>query len=372
MQATRAIIHLKNLRRNIGAIKQHTTIKGHHPEICMAVKADAYGHGAVEIAKAALSAGVGYFGVATVQEGIELREAGIDTPILLFSLPLPEELEALCLHSIATVAADIDLVKLIEKESEKHRVTGYIHLKVDTGMGRIGCFPGDALEIVKYIDNSRYLSLGGICTHFSDADSENRDFRKKQLSIFNNLLGAIGEKGFFTGIIHAANSGAIIDFPESYFDMIRPGITAYGYYPSNTQKERLSLKPVMSLESRIVFKKRVKRGTPISYGRTYRPDRDTVIATLPAGYGDGYSRLLSNKAGVLIRGKQYPVAGRICMDQLMIDLGPNGNRIKLYEKAILFGSEKGAQDAGDLAKIIGTIPYEITCNINKRVPRLYC
>jgi alanine racemase len=201
-------------------------------------------------------------------------------------------------------------------------------------------------------------------------DPEYLSFTNDQVDVLSGIVEELKRGGIDPGLIHAANSGGIIGHPRSHFDLVRPGIMLYGYYPSREQARELDLRPVMGLETRIVFLKRVPAGTGISYGLTYRTSRETTIATIPCGYGDGYSRLLSGKSKVLVNGKLYPVAGRVCMDQTMVDLGPD-SRAELFDRVVLFGPDPGAPTAEDLAEIIGTIPYEITCNINKRVPRVY-
>ena len=367
MRATQATIYLDHLKHNINAIRK---ILDPLMNICMAVKADAYGHGAIEISKAALHSGVDCFGVATIKEGIALREAGITCPVILFSLPLPEEIPSLFYYQIMPVVASRDIVNLLNQEGKQDNFILEVHLKIDTGMGRIGCLPDEALNIARLIDESEYLTLNGICTHFAGSDMRDNQFAREQAQIFEKIILDMKAAGINTGIIHAANSGAVIDMPGVAFDMVRPGILMYGYYPSGEQDRSIDVKPVMELKTKITFIKKVPPDTPISYGMTYRTKETTHIATIPVGYGDGYSRLLSNQGKVFIRGKQYPIAGRVCMDQSMIDLGPSTD-VELYDEVILFGPGAGVPDAEDIANLMGTIPYEVTCLITKRVPRVY-
>ena len=367
MRATRAIIHLDNLKNNIRIIKNHLPpgIK-----ICLAIKADAYGHGAKEVAKVALDERIDSLGVATADEGRELRQAGINIPIILLSLPIPEEIPGIIKDHLVPVVASIKLIHLLSKEGKKQEKPVTVHLKIDTGMGRIGCTPSESVKLAEEIIQSPFLKLGGVCTHFPCADKKAGQSTDSQITLFRRSIENILKKGINPGIKHTANSGAIIALPESYFDMVRPGIIAYGYYPSKEQERILPLKPVMELRTKIVFLKKVPEGSTISYGMTYRTKQETWIATIPIGYGDGYSRLLSGKAEVLIKGKRYPLVGTICMDQCMIDLGPQTD-IKLFDEVSLFGPDKTGPDAEVIADIIGSIPYEVTCLVSKRVPRVY-
>lgn len=370
MYATRAVIHLENLRHNIGLVRKHI---GPRPRICMAVKADAYGHGARRVAESALAAGVEYLAVATVEEGVALRRAGIDAPLLLLSIALREEVGDLIHYNLAPLAGDEGYIAAVAEEADRQGRRAEIHLMVDTGMGRIGSKPEDAVELARRIARSRALRLAGIGTHFPASDMAGdyfEEFTRAQTEMLRGVVAEIRGLGIDPGLVHAANSAAVVSHPHSHFDLVRPGIMLYGYYPSDEQARPLDLRPVMALESRIVFLKRVAAGTGISYGLTYRTSQETTIATIPCGYGDGYSRLLSGKAQALVGGELRPLAGRICMDQTMIDLGPHASA-RLDDRVVLFGPQEGAPSAEELAKLIGTIPYEITCNINKRVPRVY-
>ncbi len=391
MRATRAIIHLDNLKGNIRAIRERV---GKERKICLAVKADGYGHGAFEIAQAACDEGVEYLAVATAEEGAELVQRGIRAAVLLLSVPIAEEIPLLVENGLVSIVSDVRFLDALSGEARKQGKNVVVHLKIDTGMGRLGIKPEEAVFVASKIRESGSVSLGGVCTHLSASDmkdcaaagferrtgndrldkdyymSRGCTFTRGQLGIFTNILSAMREAGMNPGIVHAANSGAIVAWPELYFDMVRPGILAYGYYPSAEQERALRVRPVMELTTKIVFMKRVKAGTPISYGMTYVCPRDTVIATIPVGYGDGYSRLLSNRASVGIRNERYPVAGRVCMDHTMVDLGPDPD-IELFEDVTLFGPGDGNPDAEEIASMMGTIPYEVTCLVTKRVPRVY-
>lgn len=367
MYPIQAVIHLSNFRDNLRSIKRHLAP---HVKICAAIKADAYGHGSSEIARAAVDEQVDYLAVARTDEGVSLRESGIDTPILVLGLPIPDDIPLLIAHRLATLVADKTVIEMIETEAKKRGEKPELHIKVDTGMGRIGCTPEEAEPLARMIAQSNRLNLGGVCTHFPVADENDLSYTITQIERFQRAVDAMKEKGIDPGIVHAANSGAVLHCPESHFDMVRPGILLYGYYPSREQKRILSVAPVMELETNVTFLKKVPPDTPISYGLTYRTTKETVIATLPVGYGDGYSRLLSNKGEVLINGKRYPIAGRVCMDQTMVDIGLDSG-IKLFDRAVLFGPDPRGPSAEELADAIGTISYEVITGINKRVPRIY-
>jgi len=378
MRATRAVIHLDNFRWNIRLIQSHLAAGlspgTRRPRICVAVKADAYGHGIDEIARTAVDEGVEYLAVATVDEAVAVRDTGLSVPLLLYSLPCPEEIEEIVRRDITPLVADQGLCSLLSAEGKRQNKRVVVHVKVDTGMGRIGCRPEDAPELAGFIAEDPWLSLEGVSTHFPVADSADRSFTEFQVDSFSRVIAAIRENGVDPGIVHAANSGGLLDYPSAWFDMVRPGILTYGYYPSREQRRPLAVKPVMELESRLVFLKSVPAQTPISYGLTFRTERETRIGTVPVGYGDGYNRLLSNKADVLVEeesgARRVRIAGRVCMDQFMVDLGPRSST-QLYDRVVLFGPDPAGPDAEELADILQTIPYEVTCNISKRVPRIF-
>jgi alanine racemase len=366
MRATRAVIHLSNLRHNIRLIRSHVTrlAPERAPMLCVAVKADAYGHGIAEIGRTAVEEGVDYLAVATVDEAVALREADVAAPVLIYSLPIPEELTAIVEYRLTPLVGDRALVRMLAEEAKRQGRRIPVHVKIDTGMGRIGCTPEEAPELAEAVDQSAWLHLEGISTHFPVSDIADRAFTLEQVRIFQAAAEATRRRGIDPGILSAANSGAALTSPESYFDMVRPGILVYGYYPSHEQERSLAVRPVMELQSQLVFVKKVPAGTGISYGLTHR------TGTVPIGYGDGYSRLLSNRARMLVNGKSVPLVGRVCMDQCMVDLGPEPAG-KLYDRVVLFGPDPTGPDAEELAGLIETITYEVTCAVSKRVPRLY-
>lgn len=370
-RATRAVIYLKNIDHNLNCIKELT---GGDKKICVAVKADAYGHGAVEVARRALDWGVDFLAVATVPEALILREAGISEPIILFSIALDDEIHQIVKHDLTPFVADSEYAQKIQIEALIQNKVVNVHIKIETGMGRIGVEPKDAASLAKLIEANEKTNLEGVCTHFPVSDSpelKDIEFTNNQIDLFRETVETIKAVGINPGICHAANSGAIIAHPDAHFDMVRPGICLYGYYPDQRMDRAIAdFKPVMEFVSKVAFLKKVQKGTSISYGRTWTAPGETWIASVPAGYADGYNRLLSSKSEVLIRGKKYPVVGRVCMDQFMVDLGQD-TEIQLHDDIILFGPDEGSLDAADIGEIIGTIPYEVTCNINKRVPRDY-
>ena len=367
MRCTKAIIHLENLRHNIRLLKE---ILNPSVSICMAVKADAYGHGAVRVSKVAVEEGIEALGIATVQEGEELRSAGINNPILLLSPTVPTKIPGIVSRGIVPLLSGEHFALLLAEEAERQNSAAEVHLNIDTGMGRIGCRPDQSEGLAELIDSNPWLKLRGVCTHFPAADGRDCGFTLQQVSVLQDCVKRIREKGIDPGVVHAANSGAILGCRESHLDMVRPGIMLYGYYPSKDQDRILDLQPVMEFTTKIVFLKNVARATGLSYGLTYETTDDTLIATLPVGYADGYSRLLSNSAEVVIGGNRYPVVGRVCMDQTLVDLG-RGSRANLYDDATLFGPGSQVPSAERIADIMHTIPYEVTCLVGKRVPRVF-
>ena len=365
MRATRALIHLDRFRWNVQAVRERV---GPRCRVCVPVKADAYGHGAVRIAETALAAGASHLAVAAVSEGAELRDAGIGAPILLLSQALPGETPDILHYRLSPLVSDREYAEQLARAASAAGKCCPVHLKIDTGMGRLGCTPEEAPGLAAFIAAEKSLEYAGTATHLAAADSTlpgDRAFTGEQLTRFRGAVEQIRAAGIDPGIVHAANSGGVLLHADSWLDMVRPGILLYGYNLTGTE---FPVKPVMELVSAIVFIKKVKQGEKLSYGRTWTSLRDTTIATIPAGYGDGLPRLLSGNWQVLIRGQSYPLAGRICMDQCLVDLGPE-TELPRWEAVTVFGG--AAPSAAEAAARLHTIPYEITCNINKRVPRVY-
>jgi alanine racemase len=368
MRATRALIHLENLKNNIQALKVRL---GEGPRICLPVKADAYGHGAAELSRFALLCGVSHLAVSTAAEGAELRAAGIEAPVLLLVPPQDEELDDCVTGGLSLLVSDLSQAKKFEGAAARRGKRLAVHLKIDTGMGRIGCVPEEAASLARSVSLFPHLELAGTATHLAVADSalpEHRAYTREQLALFRDAVASIRDAGIDPGLVHAANSGAVVFHEDSYFDMVRPGLLLYGYMPEASPPFNPSIKPVMELRTRVAFIKTIKKGQSVSYGRTWTAPRDTVLATLPLGYADGLARSLSGNHEVYIQGRPYPLVGRICMDQCMVDLGPRA-AFELWEDVAVFGGE--APDAAQIAEKLGTVPYEVTCLVNKRVPRVY-
>lgn len=371
MSVTYAKIDVINFIHNLEEIKSYTERK-----LCMAAKADCYGHGAEYLVALAQKKGLlDAVGVADVSEGISLRKAGIKLPILIFRGCNREDLHDVVAYDIEPFVSNLEYIKEVEREAIKADKKVKVHLKVDSGMSRAGCHYEDALGLAFMINGSKNLILEGVCTHFAVSDSfSDVDVAdtKRQIANFKKAVDEIKAAGINVNTVHCAASGAIISYPETWYDMVRPGIIAYGYAPSRECEGKLDLRPVMSFVSHVLQVKQIKKGDKVSYGFTWQAQEDTTIAIVGAGYADGYNRLLSNKGKVCINGRSYPIAGRICMDQFMIDLGTNPYGVKYGDEAILWGSGENALGADDAADICGTISYELLCNVNKRVPRIYC
>ena len=380
-RCSKAIIYTENLKNNIVEIKKCLSPQ---TKLCIAVKADSYGHNAILTSKLAEEAGVEFLAVATVDEGIELRNAGIKCNILLLSICIPEEYESLFKYEITPLIFDLENIKNLSAAADKYfnnNTKFKVQLAVDTGMGRIGCYPDEAGEQAQVINNSNHLILSGMCTHFAVSDSldkENIEFTNKQYENFEKAIENVKNKGIDPGICSCSNSAAIMNNKNMHINMVRAGIITYGYYPDDITKEYLKsvnkdieLKPVLSLETKVVAIRHFKKGQSISYGRTYVCENDTDIAILPIGYADGLLRRFSPGLCVTINGKNYPVRGRICMDQCMVEIGKNHN-VKLWDKVLIFGpKESGALNtADDLAKIGNTISYEVLTSISKRIERV--
>jgi alanine racemase len=335
------------------------------------VKADGYGHGMVRMAEVALAHGVRHFGVARVHEGLELRAAGITAPTLVFETPAPETIdEAIAADLDLTLVSD-DALEWFEQSAREGGRVVRVQVKVDTGMGRLGRPAEAAASLVVRAARSPFLHLAGVYSHFATSEDPDTRFAELQLRRFSNLLSAVRGEGVTIPLRHMANSGAIMTMPETHMDMVRPGIMLYGYPPGRGMVERYPVWPVLSLVTRAVFVKTVGPNTSISYGRKYFTGRTTTIVTVPAGYADGYSRLLTGRAEALIGGRRYPVVGTICMDQMMIDAGPDAE-VRVGDEVVLIGRSGSDQiTAWDVAAAIGTIPYETTCLLTKRVAREY-
>lgn len=342
--------------------------------IMAVVKANAYGHGAVEVARAALSGGAARLAVARTSEGLELRQAGIEEPILVLGYTPPGQIRDTAAHMLEQTVYGVDYAREVDREARRAGLGLAVHIKVDTGMGRLGVVAGTASAVgeIKEIAGLDHLRVAGIYSHLACADSFDKSFTRSQLAKFTGLLADLRREGLDFPLVHTANSAAIIDHPESCFNLVRAGISMYGLYPSGeVDAHRLSLRPVMSLKTRVAQVKRVPAGFPVSYGRTFITERETIIATVSVGYADGYSRQLSSRGQVLVRGRRAPVVGRVCMDQCMIDVsGIPG--VSPGDEVVLFGRQ-GEEfiPVEELAGLLGTINYEVVSTLSARVPRVF-
>ncbi len=366
---THVRVHLANIRANIENIRKTV---GSERKILIAVKADGYGHGAVEISKMAEKIGVDWLGVATVPEAIELRMAGVKLPILKFSPAFPEEMDEAVKNDIAIAVCELNNVKLLNEAAARAGKKVEAHIKIETGMGRIGVAPDKAAELAEEILKCQNLRLGGAMTHLPVSDEANKTFTQRQIDKFKKIVKEIEKKlDIKFPLVHCANSGGVLGHPESWLDMVRPGIMIYGFYPSDETPQTISLQPGLSFKTRVSFVKKVAKGCSVGYGRSWVAPEDSYVATFPAGYADGFNRLFSNSGRVLINGVSYPVVGRVCMDQSMCNLGPE-TTIKAGDEVVLIGWSGTQNISGyEWAEKLGTITYEVTCQINKRVRRFF-
>lgn len=364
---TWAEVDLSAIRDNVRAIRERV---GPKIGIMPAVKADGYGHGAVEVSRACLAAGAGALCVACVEEGMELRAAGIRAPILILGCSLDDAAPEIVRNDIASVVCDIGFARSLAGAAAKQAKKAQVHVKIDTGMGRIGIQPDGTLDFVRQIVSLPGLELAGLLTHFPTSDEPDHSFTMRQIGVFAELRKKLADAGIRVPVAHASNSGGILAFPQADFDLVRPGIMVYGCYPSPIVSKSIPIREAMTLKSRIVFLKHAERGTTLSYGRTYRVDRKSKIATLPIGYGDGYSRLLSNKGEACVRGVRVRVVGRVCMDQILIDV-TDVPHVQLGDEVTLYGGGYDYLSVSRVAEKIGTISYEVFCNLSGRVPRVY-
>jgi alanine racemase len=360
---TVAEVDLEAIRHNVRALKPLDA------ELMAVVKANGYGHGDVPVATAALEAGASWLGVALVEEGIRLREAGIEAPILVLTeFPPGSSKEALTAALTPPLYTDRGLEDLAEAAGALGRPVG-VHLKVDTGMHRVGLAPDRAVSFARAI-RDRGLDLEGAWTHFAVAEAPEDPATRRQLERFQEVLTELADAGLRPRYRHASNSGAAISLPESHLDLVRVGIAMYGLSPGRGLDEAVDLRPAMSFRSRVAMVKRVPAGEGISYGLRYAPDQEATIATVPVGYADGYFRSLFGAGRVLIGGRRYPVAGTVTMDQLMVDCGDD--RVDPGDEVVLFGEQNGERiTADEVGSWAGTIGYEIVCAVSDRVPREY-
>ena len=360
-----AEIDLTAIDYNVRQIRKMTA---NSAQICAVVKADAYGHGAIAVARTMLHAGADRLAVAIINEALELRRAGFRVPILILGYTPACQAAIVVDQDITQTIFDLDSARALSGAAVAAGKMVNVHIKIDTGMSRIGILPEDAGEFATAVAALPGIRIEGVFSHFATADSRDKSFTYEQYKQFTEGLEYIKAKGITIPIRHIANSAAILDLPNMHLDMVRPGIILYGLWPSDEMLQTIELRPAMKFKAQVAFTKELPTNTAISYGRTYFTEKPSQIATLPVGYADGWSRLLANKASVLIRGQRAPLVGRVCMDQCMIDVTHIPGVVE-GDEALLFG---GADlPVEEVAKHMGTINYEIVSMVGKRVPRLY-
>lgn len=369
MRPTRAEISLQSIQKNLNSISNKV---GPNVKVMGIVKANAYGHGLVETSKALVKYGIDYLGVGFLEEGLVLRQNGINCPILVLGGVLGDQVQHFLANDLEITVSSVELAERIEREVQHgHLKKAKVHLKIDTGMERIGVHSANALAFAEKVARLKHIEIVGIYSHFATADEKDKSFAYQQLERFTKVHQQIKSAGIEIPLQHIANSGAILDIPETYFNMVRPGILLYGVYPSTETSESVKVQSALSLKSKIVYIKVVDADTSISYGRRYFTKSKTRIATIPVGYGDGYPRKLLNKSSVLIKGQRYPVVGAICMDQIMVDLGDAAD-IHFGDDAVLIGRDNGNEiNVNEIAGKTETNVYEILCGVAARVPRIY-
>lgn len=361
-------IDLDALKHNISSVK---ALIGEERKICLVVKADAYGHGSVEVSRAAVEAGVWMLGVATLHEAIELRRAGISAPMLVLSPSLKSEIEELVVHGLRPSVSSLDFARSLSGTSRRVSRTTPFHVEVDTGMGRTGLDYDSAYATLKEMATLPALCLEGVYTHFPDADNPEPAFARSQVESFRALITQLKQAGVSVELVHAANSAGIANIPESLLNMVRPGLLVYGLRPGGVAGDDIDVRPVMSFRSCIVQLRRVSKGSYISYSRTYRAEKDSLIGVVPVGYGHGYSWTLSNTGEMLVRGQRAPIVGRVTMDLTMLDV-THIDGVSEGDEVVLFGRQGGQEiPVEEVAKKAGTVSYEILCSIGKRVVRKF-
>ncbi len=352
-------VDLNQFRKNLAIIRSHIGNR----RFCLPVKANAYGHGLIAIGKAAEGAGIDCLGVSCLQEGVQLRRAGIAVPILVLGAIHEDQVEDLVRFNLEfSISSKFKADLVAKKLSGKCRV----HLEVETGMQRTGVRCETAIQLIQHLRKFSCFEIAGVYSHLATADKPNDSFALKQIAVFRELLCHPHFQGLF---FHLANSGGVTHYPEAHLDMVRPGLISFGYLPENAPFSLSAIAPCFSLKSRVSYFKVVEKGVGIGYGHTYTTQKQTRIATIPIGYGDGYRRALSNRGSVLIRGHRFPIAGAICMDQLMVNVGDQ--EAYVGDEVVLIGKQ-GAEEIKltDIAALCDTIPYEVLCSFNERIPRI--
>lgn len=361
-------IDLSALRHNLLAIKK---MAGPGVKIMGIIKADAYGHGDYEVGRVLLNHGVEMLGIAILEEGIQLRDKGIQAPLLLLGGLFEDQIDAVIQYNVIPAVYDLKLARVLSKRAHELHKTVQVHVYVDTGMGSIGVRYDKAVEFVKSLHDIKNIFIEGIYTHCSSSDEKESAYTNLQIRRFRDILTTLDAIKVGIPLRHMANSGAIIGYPDAYFTMVRPGLSLYGLYPSEEVSRNIGIRPVMSFKTRVIHIKDMQPGDEVGYSRTYKITKPTRVATLPFGYNDGYNRLLSSHGKVIIRGVMAPIIGRVCMDQCFVDVS-HINEVCVGDEVVVYGSQgQETISIESIAKELHTIPYEVTCSVSKRVPRIY-
>ncbi|MDD4178846.1 MAG: alanine racemase [Candidatus Margulisbacteria bacterium] len=360
---TYAEINLGAVKHNISEIKRFISPAA---KFMAVVKANAYGHGSVAVARAAGEAGADYLGVANLKEALELREAGILSPILILTESPTSVADEIIQHGLTQTIYSFAEAQALSAEAGKRGKISSVHVKIDTGMGRVGVLPSEAMAFIAKVSSLPNLKLEGVFTHFAKAEDPEDNFTADQFQKFQQIVSRLPK----IALKHAANSAAALFHKDTHLDMVRVGLMMYGLYPLGNSRRLINLKPALSFKTRVAYLKKVPAGTPLSYGSTFVTQAETTVATIPVGYADGFSRRLSNHGHVLIRGKRFPVVGRVTMDLTVVNVG--NNKIEMGDEVVLIGEQNGqCISADEIAALEDTISYEVVCSIGKRVPRVY-
>jgi alanine racemase len=360
---TYAEISLEAIRHNIVEVRKKIAPG---VKFMAVVKANAYGHGAPAVARAAVDAGADYLAVANLKEALELREAGITCPVLILTESPTSVMDDVVQYDLSQTLYSFSEAQALSREAQKRKKSARVHIKIDTGMGRVGVAPSEAIAFITKTASLPGIEVEGVFTHFARADNPQDSFTREQFLRFTQISSRTGN----IPIKHSANSAAVLFHPETHLDMVRVGLMMYGLYPQSSARGLVDLKPALSFKSRVAYLKRIPAGTPVSYGSTYVTPCETTVATIPVGYADGFSRRLSNRGHVLVRGNRYPVVGRVTMDLTLVNVGDG--RVEVGDEVILIG-EQGDQgiSADEVAGLEEAISYEVVCGIGKRVSRIY-
>jgi alanine racemase len=363
---TRIRVDLNALSHNLAALQEHTGVP-----LMGIVKANAYGHGLVPVARHLQAQGIAQLGVAFVEEGLALRRAGLRVPILVLGGIHAPQVTQFIAHDLEVTVSSIDKLRQVERAAESMGRRAVIHLKLDTGMERIGVHSENAAPFIEAALASRWCSVKGVYSHLACSDDPASPMTEAQLQRFLAACAYFDRIGAPMPVRHLANSGGVLHFPQTHLDMVRPGIALYGVLPDPASQATVALRPALSLVSKVVYFKVVKAGRSVSYGATWSASQDTRVVTVPIGYGDGYPRSLSSRGEVLVRGRRHPIVGRVCMDQFMADIGPAGTAYNGDEVVLIGRQGDAAISCETVAQAAGTIPYEILTGLNQRIPREY-